>query len=194
MSKLDKRNNRVINVISVAVPAVVAFLLFGMGEAKGGGATWMKSLPTVNAVLNSTTSVLLVLGLVCIKQRKIALHRAMMFTSFVLGALFLVSYIIYHFNVSSVKFGDADFDGVVSAMELEAAGGNLARGVYLVVLLSHIGLSIVALPFVLRALAFAITNQIERHKKIVRWAFPFWLYVSVSGVLVYFLIRPYYLP
>ncbi|HAA12843.1 MAG TPA: DUF420 domain-containing protein [Cytophagales bacterium] len=185
----DKKTNVVINVISVVVPAVVAILL-GIDNLKTGGAVWMKSLPGLNAILNSTTSVLLILSLIMIKRKNVAAHKYLMLTGLVLGASFLVSYIIYHLNVPSVMFGDANHDGNITAVEEEAVSG--IRLFYFVLLISHIGLAVVALPFVLRAFAFALTQQWDRHRKVVKFAFPLWLYVSITGVVVYLMISPYY--
>ena len=185
----DKKTNLVINIISVVVPVVVAVLL-GIDSAKTGGAPWMKNLPGLNAILNSTTALLLVVSLVMIKQKKVGAHKTLMLSGLVLGALFLVSYIIYHLNVPSVHFGDANHDGTASEAELASVGTQ--RMLYLILLISHIGLAIVALPFVLRAFAFALTQQWDRHRKVVKFAFPLWLYVSITGVVVYLMISPYY--
>jgi len=186
----DKKTNLVINVISVVVPAVVAILL-GIDSFKTGGAEWMKSLPGLNAVLNTTTSVLLVLSLMMIKRKNVAAHKALMLSGLALGAVFLVCYIIYHLNVPSVKFGDINFDGNVTEAEKTEVGA--IRFVYYILLFSHVSLAVIALPFVLRAFAFAFTQQWDRHRKVVKFAFPLWLYVSITGPLVYLMISPYYL-
>ena len=185
----NKKTDLAINLVSIVVPAVVAVLLM-IDQFKTGGAEWMKNLPGLNAIFNSTTAVLLLVSLVMIKRKNIVAHKSLMLAGLALGALFLVSYIIYHLNVPSVKFGDVNHDGVVTDMEKAEVG--TMRVVYFLLLISHIGLAIVALPFVLRAFAFALTNQIDRHKKVVKFAFPIWLYVSVTGVIVYLMINPYY--
>lgn len=125
-----------------------------------------------------------------VKNGNIKLHRTFMFASFFLGVLFLLSYVLYHSSVESVKFGDINFDGELSEEEIAKAGTS--RTIYLVILASHILLSILVVPFVLFAFYYALTNQIERHKKIVKFTYPVWLYVSITGVVVYFLIKPYY--
>ncbi|MEL7006832.1 MAG: DUF420 domain-containing protein, partial [Bacteroidota bacterium] len=104
--------------------------------------------------------------------------------------LFLVSYIIYHSSSQSVKFGDINGDGSLSVKELEMIGSS--RGAYLFILFSHILLSIGVVPLVLFAFYYALTGKIEKHKKLVRWTFPVWLYVSITGVIVYLMINPYY--
>ena len=145
----------------------------------------------MNAVINSLTAVLLIAALIAIKKKNIRLHRTLMLSALVLGTLFLVSYVIYHASTTSTVFGDVDHDGVLSSAEKAELGSM--RGIYLFTLLSHIGLSIVVVPFVLLAFYYALSNQISRHQKIVKYTFPVWLYVSITGVLVYLMISPYYL-
>ena len=169
------RNKLLIIVLSIAVPLVVGILIFK--PAKGGEqAEWVSYLPALNAVINTATSVLLMLGFYFIRKKLIQYHRASMMSAFFLGALFLVSYVIYHSMADSTSFG----------------GEGTIRYVYYFLLLSHILLAIVVLPFVLFAFYFAWTDQIEKHKRIVKFTFPIWLYVSVTGVLVYLMISPYY--
>ncbi len=191
MQKVIKANKgylRFIYVISIAVPSLVALLLFSPFKFEMAG--WVKSLPTLNAILNSTTSVLLIAALFAIRAKKIALHRNLMLTSLILGALFLVSYILYHSTSESTVFGDLDHNGVLD--DAEAASVGTSRMIYLGVLLSHIGFSIVVVPFVLIAFYYALSNQITKHRKIVKFTYPIWLYVSLTGVLVYLMISPYY--
>ncbi len=173
---LDKspKYNRLINTVAVAIPLVVAVLL-GIRQKVDLG-DWTKMLPHVNAVINTLTAVLLVVGLHFIQQKNIVAHRRIMTTAFLLGSIFLVSYVLYHLSNESTAFG----------------GGGLIRPIYYFLLISHIILSVVVVWFVLRAVYFAYSNQIAEHKKAVRWAFPIWLYVSITGVIVYLLISPYY--
>lgn len=170
----SQKYNRLINIIAIAIPMVVAVLL-GIQQKVDLGA-WTKLLPHVNAVINSLTALLLLVGLFYIQQKNVVAHRRVMTTAFVLGSLFLVSYVLYHLSNPSTPFG----------------GGGLLRPVYYFLLISHILLSIVVVWFVLRAMYYAYSNQISKHKKAVRWAFPIWLYVSITGVIVYLLISPYY--
>lgn len=180
---------RIIYLTSVLIPLVVAFLI--LFPAKFGAGSWVKILPSVHAAINSLTVVTLIAALISIKKGNISAHRAFMFTSLFLGVLFLVSYILYHSNVESVKFGDLNHDGELNEEELLKAGTT--RMVYLVILASHILLSILVVPFVLFAFYYALTNQIERHRRMVKYTFPVWLYVSITGVVVYFMIQPYYI-
>ena len=171
-------NNNLVNVIkvvSVLIPVAVAFLLFMPSKITFFG-DWTYKLPHFNAIINSLTSVFLILSFYMIKFKKdIKSHQALNTLSFTLGAIFLISYIIYHSSVESTSYqGDS-------------------RIVYFFFLISHILLSIVVVPFVLFAFYYSLTNQIEKHKKVVKYTFPIWLYVSVSGVIVYFMISPFYL-
>lgn len=171
----NKKYNQFINIVAVAIPLVVAILLnpripkIDLGD-------WTKVLPHLNGLINSLTSISLLAGFYFIKQKNISAHRLMMTVSFSLGAVFLVSYVLYHLSNESTPFG----------------GEGIIRPIYYFLLISHITLSIGVVWFVLRAIYFAMSNQIELHKKAVKWAFPIWLYVSITGVIVYLMIAPYY--
>jgi len=171
-------NNKLVNVIkvvSVLIPIAVAILLFMPSKITLFG-DWTYKLPHFNAIINSLTSIFLVLSFYMIKYKKdVKSHQILNTLSFTLGAIFLISYIIYHSSVESTSYqGDS-------------------RMIYFFFLISHILLSIVVVPFVLFAFYYSLTNQIEKHKKVVKYTFPIWLYVSVSGVIVYFMISPFYL-
>lgn len=170
----EKRATLVANLLSVAIPLVVAILLGVRTKVDLG--TWTKMLPHAIGAINTLTSVLLVLGLAAQKFGKIRLHRLAMTSAFSLGAIFLVCYVTYHLSNPSTKFG----------------GSGALRAVYYALLVSHIVLSLVVLPLVLRAFLFALTNQIARHRRIAKYAYPIWLYVSTTGVIVYLMISPYY--
>ena len=126
----------------------------------------------VNAIINSTVSI----TLVAVRRKQYIIHRNLMFVAILLSALFLVSYIAHHLLAGETKFG----------------GDGAIRYVYYFVLLTHILLAAVILPFILFTAYRALTGDFEKHKKLSRYTFPLWLYVSVSGVLVYLLISPYY--
>ncbi|MEZ4901404.1 MAG: DUF420 domain-containing protein [Spirosomataceae bacterium] len=171
----NKKYNRLINVIAVAIPVVVAILLnpkipkVDLGE-------WTKLLPHLNGIINSLTTLSLLAGFYFVKGKNIIAHRRAMTVSFLLGAVFLVSYVLYHLSNESTSFG----------------GEGIIRPIYYFLLISHITLSRGVVWFVLRAVYFALSNQIDLHKKVVKWAFPIWLYVSITGVIVYLMIAPYY--
>ena len=170
----EKKANRVINTLALVIPIAVAVLL-GIRQKVDLG-SWTTYLPHINAVINSLTAVLLLLGLYFIKQKNVEAHKRTMLTAFVLGSFFLVSYVLYHLTNESTPFG----------------GQGWVRPIYYFLLVSHIVLSVVVVWFVLRAVYYALSGQIGRHKQTVKYAFPIWLYVSITGVVVYLLIRPYY--
>ncbi|MFY0600481.1 MAG: DUF420 domain-containing protein [Cyclobacteriaceae bacterium] len=181
---------RIIIVLSIVIPVAVAFLLFTPFDL-GLSGEWIGSLPSLNAILNSSTAVCLVLAVIAVKKGNVKVHSGFMLTGLVLGCLFLISYVLYHSNTDAVKFGDLNHDSLVDAEELIKVGAM--RTIYLFILLSHIGFSIVVVPFVLLAFYFALSDNIEKHKRIVKFTFPIWLYVSVTGVIVYLMISPYYI-
>lgn len=185
-------SNRIVTItiycLSVIVPLVIGWLLFSVRIATES--TWVYVLPHLNAVLNTTTAILLVTALVLIKKGNKRGHRTAMTIAFTLGAMFFVSYLIYHASVPSQMYGDVDGDGILSPIELDAISGS--RGVYLTLLLSHIGLATIVLPLILFSFYYALSGNFEKHKRIVRFSWPIWFYVSVSGVIVYLMISAYY--
>ncbi|MFY0686147.1 MAG: DUF420 domain-containing protein [Cyclobacteriaceae bacterium] len=184
----DKATLILIKIVSVILPVAVALLAFFPELLKLG--SWTQVLPHINATINSLTCLVMILALVAIKNGKIEIHKNLMLSALILGVCFLVCYVLYHSSTASVKFGDINGDGDLSDLELQAIGGM--RSLYLGLLASHILLSIVVVPMVLLAFYFGLTQKIKQHKKLVRFAYPIWLYVSVTGVIVYFMIRTYY--
>jgi putative membrane protein len=169
----QKKSNFLINAISIAVPVAVVALL-GLPKADLGD--WTRKLPHAVGFINTLTTIALILGLIFIKQKKIGLHRLMMSAAFGLGALFLVCYVLYHLTNPANKF----------------IGQGAIRYFYFFTLFTHIALSLVVLPLVLRAMFYAVTGQFASHRKIVRYAYPIWLYVSLTGVIVYLLVYQFY--
>jgi putative membrane protein len=144
----------------------------------------------INSLLNTAVAIILVVALVAVKQKKYQFHKNLMITALILSLLFLVSYIAHHLLAGEARFGDANFDGIVSDEE-KAAVGNL-RSFYLLLLTTHIILAAVILPFILFTTYRALTGEFEAHKKIAKRTWPLWFYVAVTGPLVYFMIKPYY--
>ena len=132
----------------------------------------LRDLPTLNASLNALSAVLLLLGYACIRTRRIAAHRAFMLAAFTSSTLFLVSYLVYHFQVGSVRF----------------RGEGTIRAVYLTILATHTVLAVVVVPLVLTALFRAWRGRFEDHRRIARVTLPIWVYVSVTGVVVYWML------
>ncbi len=160
---------RIIYIVSALICAVVAFLIYGPRPTTGKLDVAM--LPTVNAGLNSLTTCLLVLGYALVRKKKIAQHRAVMLAAFASSAAFLVSYVIYHW----FKEGPHPYTGAY-------------RGPYLFVLFTHIVLAAVILPLALVSLYRGWDMQIAKHRKIAKITLPLWLYVSVTGVIVYVML------
>jgi putative membrane protein len=147
-------------------------------------------LPGLNAFLNGTCSVLLLISLWAIKKRNIELHKKLNLTAFVLSSLFLLSYVTAHYFIPDTKYGDLNHDGIMAADEQALVAG--IKPIYVIILLSHIFLAIVVLPMVLLSFYYGLTDQREKHRKLTRFSYPIWLYVTVTGVVVYLMISPYY--
>ena len=128
--------------------------------------------PVINASLNGTSTILLLVGRWFISQRRIAAHRVTMITAVSASTLFLISYLYYHAHVGSVRF----------------QGTGWSRPVYFTVLISHVVLAAAIVPLVIITLSRALRERFDRHRAIARWTFPLWLYVSITGVLVYFML------
>lgn len=147
-------------------------------------------LPHIIGGINATCSLLLIVSLIFIKKGNIQAHKITNITTFILSAIFLVFYILFHLYEKDTKFGDIDHNGILSAAELAAVGST--RYIYFFILATHIILAVVVLPLILVSFYRGLTMQVELHRKIVRWSYPVWLYVAVTGVIVYLMISPYY--
>jgi putative membrane protein len=176
---------KLIIVLSVVIPLVVA-ALFGV-KIDGFDLSF---LPSVYAVINGLTAIVLISALVAIKQKNVPVHRALVRFALLLSLLFLVLYVAYHMTSDSTVFGDSNHSGDLDILERTAIGGMAY--VYYFLLITHILLSIAVIPLVLFTYLFAWEGNFVKHKKYTRFAFPIWLYVAVTGVLVYLFISPYY--
>jgi putative membrane protein len=186
----DKFIFRFIAGVSVFVFAVVVVLSMKIIPKPAVVPQVLYFLPKLNAILNGTCSVLLLVSLYFIKQGNITMHKRINILTFVLSSLFLVSYIGFHYLAPETKFGDLDGNGLISATEAQAAGA--VRYVYFFILITHIVLAASVLPLILLSFYRGLQMQVEKHRKLVRWTFPIWLYVTVTGVIVYLMISPYY--
>ncbi|MES2827147.1 MAG: DUF420 domain-containing protein [Bacteroidota bacterium] len=146
--------------------------------------------PHIIGGINAACSVLLVLSLIFIKRKNIQAHKITNVITFILSAIFLVFYIVFHLYEKDTKFGDIDHNGILSQIEIATVGS--IRYVYYFILATHIILAVVVLPLILISFLRGFNMQVEKHKRIVRWAYPVWLYVAVTGVVVYLMISPYY--
>ena len=147
-------------------------------------------LPLVHATLNSAVACCLVFAVIAVKRGRIKQHRTAMTTALAFSSAFLLCYVAYHFTTAETLFGDADHNGVLSDQELASVGSQ--RNAYLALLLSHILLAAASLPFILLTFISGFTNRFGAHRKLAKWVFPIWLYVSVTGPICYFMLRPYY--
>ncbi len=159
-------------ILSIAIPVVVAILF----SVRIPGVERIGFLPPIYATINGITAILLILALIQIKKGNVEAHERIMKTNIVLSCIFLLLYVVYHMTSDSTSFG----------------GEGAIRYVYFTLLISHILLSITVIPFVLVTYVRAITGNYVMHKKIARITFPIWLYVAVTGVIVYLMISPYY--
>ena len=170
----EKNIFRFIMIFSIVIFAVITYLAsLPKAEVIPSYAIW---LPRINAILNGTASVLLMFSFYFIKNKKVQIHKRLNITAFLLSSLFLVSYVWFHsFGIKTIYPADSPI-----------------RPVYLTVLITHIILAALVLPLVLLTFYLGITMKVERHRKLARWTFPIWLYVTVTGVIVYLMISPYY--
>jgi len=143
-----------------------------------------------NAIINSCVAVLLIVALLAVKNKNYTLHRNLMMSAMFLSILFLVSYICHHLFAGETRFGDVNHDGIVSDIEKATVGSS--RMIYYILLGTHIPLAGIILPFILFSAYRALTGEYDKHKKLVRITWPIWFYVAVTGVVVYWMISPYY--
>ena len=188
LAKNDKKAKLLIYAVSFVVFAAVVFLSKFKLQADLGFDVHV--FAKINAIINSMVAVLLLAGLFAAKQRKYELHKKIMLAAIFLSVLFLLSYIAHHLLAGDTKYGDLNHDGIVSLDEKTLAG-NL-RIVYYVILITHIPLAAIILPFILFTAYRALIGEYDKHKRLVRITWPVWFYVAITGVVVYLMISPYY--
>jgi putative membrane protein len=176
-------------IVSIAIPLAVAFLIL-MPQEKVSFGFNTRTLPFFHAILNSSTAILLIASLYFIKNGQIKAHKRANLIAVVLSSIFLLSYVIYHASNQSTRFGDLDHNGILSDAEKQQAGS--LRYIYYFILTTHITLSAIIIPFVLFTLQRAFQERFDKHRKLARITWPMWLYVAVTGVIVYVMINPYY--
>lgn len=182
---LEQKYKPLVIVLSIVIPAVVAILFNVSIEGVD-----LNFLPPIYASINGLTAVLLVLSVISIKKGNRKRHQNLMTAAVVCSVLFLLMYVGYHMTSESTIYGDINGDGERSIAEAAAVGSSLY--VYKFVLLSHILLSLIVLPLVMMTYLKGWADNLVSHRKWAKITFPIWLYVAVSGVLVYFMISPYY--
>jgi putative membrane protein len=161
--------------LAIIVFLLVAFML-AYPQTLAIGSMDVSGLPRLNAFLNSACSVLLIFGYMFIRKKNIRMHKTMMLSAFGLSVIFLLSYVAYHSQAPATRFG----------------GEGIIKYVYFFILITHIILAASVVPLALFTLVRAWRQEFPRHMKIARWTFPIWLYVTVTGVIVYLMISPYY--
>ena len=179
-----------LNVAAYVISVVVLLLVGLMRRVKIDLGIDFSFLPPVHSTLNALTAVSLLVALYFIKNKQVENHRRAIYAAMICSALFLLCYVLYHFTTPEIKYGDLDHNGLLSPEELAAVAGS--RGTYLGVLLTHIVLAAVILPFILLTFNRAYTNQFDRHKRMARWVYPLWLYVAITGPICYLMLKPYY--
>ena len=191
---LSKQNDKTVFKIVLAVSALICVVVVVLNQklipVPDTFPDFIYKLPLLNAFLNGSCSILLIASLWAIKKRNIELHKKLNLTAFLLSSLFLISYVTAHYFIPDTKFGDVDHNGILEEIELTAVSG--IRPIYLVILLSHIFLAVIVLPMILLSFYYALKDDRVKHKKITRFSYPIWLYVTITGVVVYALISPYY--
>lgn len=186
--KNDRMANWLIGIFSVVVFIVVVVL--GKFKLEVDLGFDVHIFAAINAFVNATIAVVLVAALVAVKKQRYELHKKLMMGALVLSILFLLSYIAHHLLAGEAKYGDSNHDGIVDEAEKLAAGAM--RMVYLIILITHIILAAIILPFILFTAYRGLTSEFTAHKKLAKITWPLWFYVAVTGPIVYFMISPYY--
>jgi len=187
---LEQRFRLSIIIVSIVIPIAVAILFTVKLKDFGIEVEPLSFLPPIYASINGLTAILLLMGVMAIKNGNKKVHERFMTMAIACSVVFLVMYVAYHMTADSTVYGDIDGNKILDATEKANAG--LIRNVYLFILLSHIALSIVIIPLVLITYVRALAARFDKHRKIAKITFPLWLYVAVTGVVVYLMISPYY--
>ncbi|MEO7923568.1 MAG: DUF420 domain-containing protein [Chitinophagaceae bacterium] len=186
--KNDKKARILIFLFSAIVFAAVMLLSRVKLEADLGFDVHL--FASFNAIINSIVAFLLIIALIAVKARNYKLHRNIMLGAMTLSILFLVSYICHHLFAGETRFGDMDHNGIVTGIEKAAVGKS--RIIYYILLGTHIPLAGIILPFILFTAYRGLTGEYDKHKKLARITWPIWFYVALTGVIVYWMISPYY--
>lgn len=175
-SMSDKAIFRIVMVLSVIVFIAVVVLNRKILPPPASTPGFVPFLPKLNAMINGTCSVLLVFSLYFIRRKNILMHKRLNITAFFLSSIFLVSYVMFHYFQKETTFG----------------GEGVIKGIYYFILITHIVLAAIVLPLVLLSFYWGLKNDVRRHRRLTRWSWPIWLYVTITGVVVYLMISPYY--
>jgi len=191
---LNKQNDKTVFKIVLSISALICVVVVVLNQklipVPNSFPHFIYKLPMLNAFLNGSCSMLLMASLWAIKKRNFELHKKLNLTAFLLSSLFLLSYVTAHYFIPDTIFGDVNHNHILEIKEMQIVSG--IRGIYLVILLSHIFLAVIVLPLILLSFYYALKDDRVKHKKITRFSYPIWLYVTVTGVIVYSMISPYY--
>ena len=187
---LERRFKLPIILVSIVIPIVVAILFSVKLKDFGIQIEPLSFLPPIYASINALTALFLIMGVIAIKNKNKKVHQRFMTSAIACSVMFLVMYVAYHLTADSTVYGDIDGNKILDATEKTNAGSM--RLVYLFILLSHILLSVVIIPLVLITYVRALSSRFDKHRKIAKFTFPLWLYVALTGVIVYLMISPYY--
>lgn len=188
LAKKDAQAKWLIGIVSFVIFAAVVILSRVKLDVDLGFDVHVFAL--INACINSLVSILLIAGLVAVRRRNYLAHRKIMLTAMSLSVLFLVSYISHHLLAGDTKFGDVNHDSIVDSAELALVGKT--RMIYFLVLITHIFLAAIILPFILFTTYRGLIAEWPKHRRLAKITWPIWLYVSLTGVVVYLMISPYY--
>jgi putative membrane protein len=188
LAKNDSQAKWLISIVSFVIFTAIVILSRVKIDVDPGFDIHVFAL--ANACINSCVSILLVVGLIAIKKRRFVLHKKLMLSAMILSVAFLISYVSHHLLAGDTRFGDINHDNVVDASELLAVGNT--RIIYFIILITHIFLAAIILPFILFTTYRAMIAEWPQHRKIAKITWPIWLYVSITGVVVYLMISPYY--
>ena len=187
--RINDRKARIL-IFSFSAIVFIAIMILGRVKLDINAGFDVHVFAKLNAILNSCVAILLIAALVVVKRKKWLLHRNLMLAAMILSILFLASYIAHHLLAGDTRFGDINHDGIVSPEEKGEV--STLRIIYYFILGTHIPLAGLVLPFILFTAYRGLTAQFEKHKKLARITWPVWLYVAITGVIVYLMISPYY--
>jgi putative membrane protein len=187
---LEKKFRGSIIAVSIIIPIAVAILFTVKLKDFGINIEPLSFLPPIYATINGVTALLLIMGVLAIKNGNRKVHERLMTLAIACSVVFLVMYVAYHMTADSTKYGDINADGLLDETEKINAGSM--RLVYFFILISHIVLSVAIIPLVLFTYVRALAERFDKHKKLAKITFPIWLYVAITGVVVYLMISPYY--
>lgn len=188
--KTDKTIKIIVTILTLLVLLVVVILNKKIIPPPTQIPSFVHHLPFINALLNSISFILLIFSIRAIKQKNINMHKTLNVSAFILSTLFLVSYVVAHFFLPETIYGDINHNGILEETELQNVSST--RIIYLFILISHILLAAITFPLVLMSFYYGLNNQMTLHKKIVKWSYPMWLYVCLTGPIIYVLLKPYY--